>query len=129
VKNVLSLYHKVKDITEQQVQLVAAYKKAWAAIRQDPHFSAEELEHIGAVYSAILEKSIQQTGQLATVITAWLTQMEDGGRLEAIDQLEEQMDRNRRDLLAFTEGNILLSLQRSKDQQDIRFIQTLYNIH
>jgi len=70
VKNILSLYHKVKDITEQQVQLVAAYKKAWAAIRQDPHFSAEELEHIGAVYSAILEKSIQQTGQLATVITA-----------------------------------------------------------
>jgi len=129
VKNILSLYHKVKDITEQQVQLVAAYKKAWAAIGQDPHFSAEELDHIGAVYSGILERSIQQTGQLATVITAYLTQMEDGGRLEAVDRLEEQMDRNRRDLFAFTEENILLSLQRSKSQQDIRFIQTLYNIH
>jgi len=55
--------------------------------------------------------------------------MEDGGRLEAVDRLEEQMDRNRRDLFAFTEENILLSLQRSKSQQDIRFIQTLYNIH
>jgi len=122
-------HQKVRDITEQQVQLTVACKKAWAAIRQDPHFSAGELDHIGAVYSTILDRSIQQTGQLTTVITAWLTQMEDGGRLEAIDQLEEQMDRNRRDLLVFTEENILLSLQRSKDQQDIRFIQTLYNIH
>jgi len=129
VKNVLSMYHKVKDITEQQEQLVAAYKKAWVAIRQDAHFNTEELEHIGATYSAILDRSIQQTEQLTTVITAYLTQMEDGGRLEAIDHLEEQMDRNRRDLLAFTEENILLSLQRSKDQQDIRMIQTLYNIH
>jgi len=129
VKNALSLYHKVKDITEQQAQLVTAYKKAWTAIRQDPHFSMEELDHIGAIYSGILDRSIQQTGQLTTVITAYLTQMEDGGRLEAIDQLEEQMDRNSRDLLAFTEENILLSLQRSKDQQDIRMIQTLYNIH
>jgi hypothetical protein len=120
VKNALSLYQKVKDITEQQVQLVGAYKKAWAAIRRDPHFSAEELDNIGKVYEVILDRSIQQAGQLTMVITAYLTQMEDGGRLEAIDELGEQMDRNRRDLLAFTEGNILLSLQRSRDQQDIR---------
>ncbi|HVU56059.1 MAG TPA: TraG family conjugative transposon ATPase [Puia sp.] len=129
VKNTLTLYHRVKDITEQQVQLVAVYKKAWQSIRQDPHFSTEELEHIGEVYDALLDRSIRQAAQLSTVVTAWLTQMDDSGRLRAIDQLQAQMNQNRRDLLAFTEENILLSLQRSKDEQEIRSIQTLYNIH
>jgi hypothetical protein len=129
VKNALTLYHRVKDISQQQVQLAAACKKAWSAISRDPHFNVEELDHIETVYAGIVDKSIREADELVNIVTAFILQMQDGGRLEIIDRLGEEMDQNRRDLLAFTEENILLSLQRSKDRQDIAFIQTLYNIH
>jgi len=129
VKNVLTTYHRVKELAEQQAQLVRAYQQAMTLFRQDPHFNMEELEHMGRVYGAILDQCIRNTGELTKVITGFVTQMQDGDRLAIIDRLGEELDKQRRDLLDFTQGNILLSLQRSKSQQEIRFIQTLYNIH
>jgi hypothetical protein len=89
----------------------------------------EELEHMGKVYGTLLDQSIRNVGELTKVVTGFVTQMQDGDRLAIIDRLGEQLDQQRRDLLDFTQDNILLSLQRSKSQQEIRFIQALYNIH
>ncbi|MDO6433045.1 TraG family conjugative transposon ATPase [Flavitalea sp. BT771] len=129
VKNALTSYHRVKDLVEQQAQLVKAYQKALSLFRQDPHFSAEELEHMGKAYGILLDQNIRNVGELTSVVTGFVTQMQDGDRLAIIDRLWEELDQQRRDFLDFTQDNILLSLQRSKSRQEIRFIQILYNIH
>ena len=128
VKNALVFYEKVKDMLAKQEQLVANYKKAYASFRQDPHFSAAEYQHIYTVCNGILAQSIANIQQLSLVINTLTTQMEDGDRLHIIDAAAVRIDQNYSDLQQFTQENILLSLQRSKDQQDLAFIKTLYGI-
>ncbi|MBN9383545.1 MAG: TraG family conjugative transposon ATPase [Chitinophagaceae bacterium] len=129
VKSALGSYHRVKEIAEVEIQIVRNVQNVLGALRRDPHFSIGELEHIGIIYGGVLDRGVRITSQLSKVITGFVTQMQDGDRLEIIDRLGEEMDQQRREMLAFTQENILLSLQRSKSRQEISFIKTLYNIH
>jgi hypothetical protein len=128
VKTSLTTYGKVKTLLDKQVQLVKDYQKAWTAVRQDPHFSPAELVHIGNVYSGILNESIRNTSQLTLAIKAFVTQMDDAGRLRLIDETADGIDRNYSDLQVYTEQNSLLSLQRARDEQDILTIKSLYGL-
>jgi conjugation system TraG family ATPase len=129
VKNALVIYQKVKDMIAKQARLVTDYQRAYGAMRQDTHFSAAELQHIYNVYNGILTQSIANIQQLSLVINALVTQMEDSDRLHIIDAAGDRIDKNYSDLRSFTQENILLSLQRSKDQQDLGFVKSLYNIN
>lgn len=128
VKTTLSDFSKVKTLLEKQVQLVKAYQHAWSAVRQDPHFSPAELVHIGDVYSGILNESVQNSQQLTLAVMAFVTQMDDAGRLRLIDETADRIDRNYSDLHVYTEDNSLISLQRAKDEQDIVTIKNLYGL-
>ena len=128
VKDALALYSAVKHLIERQVQLVSDYKRASAAVRQDSHFSSEELDHISTVYGNILSQSIENVNTLALVINAFVTQMDDGDRLQLVNTLGERIDQNYYDLQAFTQENVLLSLQRSKDLGEMNTIKALYGI-
>jgi len=128
VRTVLADYRRVKDIIARQARLVADYRQAYAAIRGDPHFSADELRHIYAVYDGILQQSVTNIDQLIQVITSWLTQMDDAGRLQLIDEADDQVTSQSDALRRFTQENILTASQRAKDRQDLDFIRSLYGI-
>lgn len=128
VKSVFTTYGRVKSLVERQVLLVKEYEQATAAVRSDPHLSGEELVHILAVYSGILDASVRNIDQLATVMTGFATQMDDAGRLRIIDETAAAIDRNYAALHSYTEENSLLSLQRAKDQADIQTIRRLYGL-
>jgi hypothetical protein len=127
-KNVIVYYDKVKDIIQMQAQLVSSYKKAYSSIRQDTHFSTDEVNYMYTVYSGILDRSLSNITELTRIIQSFITQMDDGDRLHIIDVLSAGMDQDYNDLQSFTQHNILLSLQRSKDQQDLDYIKSLYGI-
>ena len=128
IKNAITYYEKVKDIIQKQALLLSEYKTAYAAIRQDPHFSNAELQHIYSVYSGILNQSIANINQLALVINAFVTQMDDGNRLHIIDATGARIDKNYADLQQFTQENVMISCQRAKDEADLNFVKSLYGI-
>jgi hypothetical protein len=128
VKDALALYSTVKKMIDKQIQLVADYKRASAAVQQDGHFSAEEADQMAAVYSSILSESVENISQLALVINAFVLQMDDGDRMQQIGTLGERIDQNYYELQSFTQENVLLSLQRSKDLGDVATIKALYGI-
>jgi len=128
VKTAISTYSKVSALIEKQARLVSEYKQVYVRVQQDPHFSAAEVSHILRVYQGILKESVDNVNQLALVIKALVTQMEDGGRLRIIDAASDRIDRNYSDLQRFTQENTLLSLQRAKDQQDGDMIRRLYGL-
>lgn len=129
VKTIISDYAQVKHIIVRQERLVSLYKTSWSMTRQDKHFSPAELEQISAVYSGILQESAANLDQLAQVINSFQTQMTDEQRMELVDRIAQQIDGNYNDLEKFTNENILLSVARSKDQQDVQTIKNLYGIH
>jgi predicted transcriptional regulator YheO len=128
VKDVLSYYHKIREITEQEVALVNQYHRAWNGVTRDSHFTADEVDYMGRVYTGIIEQSIKNLDQIALVINSFVTQMTDQKRMQIIDQAAEAMQKNYNDLKTFTTENIQLSIQRSKDEHDVAVVRALYGL-
>ena len=80
------------------------------------------------MYDAILEASIRNTARLGTILTDSVSEMDDAGRLAAMNDADVEIRRNETALRSFTQQNTLLSLQRAKDEADIHAIKTLYGI-
>ena len=128
VKNIISYYHRIKEISEKQVGLVQEYKRAWALFKQDKHFTPDELTYMGRVYTGILDESVMNLEQLSLVVNSFTTQMTDAKRLEIINTAADGTETAYNDLKAFNQQNILLSLQRSKDENDVEVIKQLYGL-
>src|ERR1700712_3472900 len=128
VKDIIIYYDRVKQITTLQENIIAEYKKAFALFKQDDHFSAEEIIYVGEVYDGMLRASAKGLDQLMLVINSFVTQMTDAERLEIIHGAAASMNSVYNDLKLFNSQNILLSLQRTKDQNDINAIKALYNL-
>jgi predicted transcriptional regulator YheO len=128
VKDILSYYHKIREITQQEVALVNQYHRAWNGITQDSHFTAGEVDYMGKVYTGIIEQSIKNLDQIALVINSFITQMSDQKRMQIIDHAAEAMQKNYNDLKSFTNENIQLSIQRSKDEHDVAVVRALYGM-
>jgi hypothetical protein len=128
VKNVLRYYSAVKGVIDKEARLIDGYKRAYAAITRDTHFSAEEVGQMLVVYKAILDGSITIVDELQTLVNAFVTQMDDADRLGMINALSARIDHNYRQLQGYTQENILLSLQRAKTEGDINMIKALYGL-
>lgn len=129
VKEVISDYEQVRGITLEQAALLREYQSAWGLLQQDKHFSASELNYMATVYTGILKASVDNLDHLLVLVNSFKTQMSDGSRMELIAGVSRSMTENHNDLKAFNNQNILLSLQRAKDEQDIQSTKNLYGIH
>lgn len=129
VKNAISNYQRVKFILNRQVQLVNEYKRAWALVQRDEHFSREEIEYMFRVYNGILKESIKNLDRIKIVINSFQTQMSDGKRLEIINQAGDAIEQNYFDLKQFNAQNVQLSLNRAKDKNEIEVVKRLYGLN
>ena len=128
VKNAISSYQAVRDIIKKQVQLVKEYAKAFNLSKQDKNFTADELDYMQKVYTGILDVSIKNIDQIQLVINAFATQMTDAKRLEIIHTAGDNTEQNITDLRQFNQQNITISLQRSKERNDIDVVKKLYGL-
>lgn len=128
IKNAIATYEEVKDMIEKQGAIVAGYKQVYATLGKDSHFSPNELTAMYGVLSGILNQSVQNIGRLTTVITALVTQMGDGPRLQIIDETGREIDRNYTDLYRFSQGCYLMSAQRAQNADDLTAIRAMYGI-
>ena len=128
VKNAISTYQTVKDILSKQSQLVKEYSKAFNLSKQDKNFTQQEIDYMQQVYSGILEESLKSIEQVQMVITAFATQMTDAKRLVIINSASDNIEQNLTDLRQFNQQNIRISLQRSKERNDIDVVKKLYGI-
>lgn len=128
VKNAISSYQVVRDIINKQVQLVQEYSKAFNLSKQDKNFTADELDYMQKVYTGILDESIKNIDQIQLVINAFATQMTDAKRLEIIHTAGDNIEQNITDLRQFNQQNITISLQRSKEKNDIDVVKKLYGL-
>ncbi|MBN8718382.1 MAG: conjugal transfer protein TraI [Sediminibacterium magnilacihabitans] len=128
VKSAISTYQSVKDIINKQVLLVKEYSKAFNLSRQDKNFTPQEIDCMRQVYSGILDESLKSIEQVQLVITAFTTQMTDAKRLIIIHAASDNIEQNLADLRQFNQQNIRISLQRSKERNDIDVVKKLYGI-
>lgn len=128
VKNIISYYQRITDIIEKQKQLVAEYKRAYALIQQDKHFSAKEIQYVYTVYSGIVDESVKNLDQILSILESFTVQMSDAERLKIINRAADGIDEQISDLRHFNNQNIQLSLQRSKDLNEVNSVKQLYGL-
>lgn len=128
VKAALTYYHRVKEIIEEQVQMVGEYKAAWALFRQDKNFTTDELDYMYNIYTGIFDESLKSIDQLFLVINAFATQMSDAKRLEIINTVSDNLEQQFMDLKDFNNQNKMVSLQRATEKGEIEYVKKLYGL-
>lgn len=128
VKSVINTYQSVKDIISKQSQLVKEYSRAFNLSKQDKNFTQQEIDYMQQVYAGILNESLKSIEQIEMVINAFATQMTDAKRLVIINSAADNIEQNLTDLRQFNQQNIRISLQRSKERNDIDVVKKLYGI-
>lgn len=128
VKAIISYYQRIRDITQKQVRLVNEYNRSWQLLRQDSHFSSDEIDYMAKVYSGILGESLKNIDQISLIVRSFSTQMSDAKRLELINNSADQVDTNYDDLTRFNRQNMLLSLQRAKTKYEVDMVKKLYGL-
>lgn len=128
VKDIITYHRRVRDLTKKQVRLMEEYRRAWNLFRQAGQFTADELDYMNSVYSGILQESAKNIDQILLIVESFTTKMSDAKRLEIINAAADQLDSNFYDLVRFNEQNLMLSLQRAKDQREVASIKRLYGL-
>ena len=129
IKTAIAYYSKISELTEKQVALVNSYNQAWALIKNDKHFTADELTYMEKVYSGILQASVNDLDQLLNIIHANKTQMQDANRMEIINKTADHMDTNYNDLQRFNSENEMLSISRANDENEVLTLKQYYGIN
>ncbi len=128
IKDAIEYYHRVEEITEKQVRIVSEYQSAFNLFKEDDHFSPDEIEYMGKVYTGIINESLKNLDQLFLVINSLTTQMADEKRMEIVNSAGEAMDENYNDLKVFNNQNMMLSLQRARDLNEVNGVKQLYGL-
>jgi flagellin-specific chaperone FliS len=128
VKLALIYYDRMKEIATLQLAIAKEYKRSFDGIRQDAHFSTDEVNYMGSVYSGIIDESLKNLDGLYLVINSFTTQMSDEKRMEIIDGVQKAIQKNFDDLRSFSAQNLQLSVARAKDQNEILVIKDLYGL-
>ena len=128
VKSIISYYQRIREISQKQVRLVEEYQRAWNLFKQDKYFTSDELGYMAKVYSGILDESAKNIDQISLVIKSFSTTMSDAKRLEIINAAADDVDANYYDLTRFNKQNMMLSLQRAKENNDVDVVKKLYGL-
>jgi hypothetical protein len=121
-------YGRVAEIILQQASLVSEYKRANTAFKQSGSFSVSELGYMSDVYTRLINQSLDNLDELNTILSDSKLRMSDAERLKGIDRIYGSSTDQLQCLRAFNRQGIILSLQRSKDLNDIQALKKLYQI-
>lgn len=128
VRTAIVYYKRVKTIMENQVRLVDEYKQAYSLFKRSKHFTEAEIRYMYKVYTGIISESLNNIDQIILVVNSFTTQMSDAKRLEIIEVAASNIDINIAHLREFTNQNKMLSLQRAKDDQELRYLKQVYGL-
>jgi len=121
-------YKKIVTVTENQLQLIKEYKRAYKRFQNDGNFNPDEIEYIGKVYGNLVDESARNLESLLNVITANKLRMSDDERLKEIDLIDEEMQNKLSFLRYFNNNTTVLSLQRTRERNDLNTIRSLHGV-
>lgn len=128
IREVIARYKRIQQIVKMQADLLNEYQEAWRRFSSDPNFSHKELMEMERMYEVMLEKGLDNLEAVLQVIRPFNLEMTDQQRMERIDRAARSMAAILSDLRAFGRQNVMLSLERTKDEAQRKAVRSLYGI-
>ena len=121
-------YKKIADIISYQQKILSEYKTAFNNFKSSGSFTIEEITYLSNVYNNLFNKSLKNLDELLMVITAGTMRMSDDERLAAIDKIFIDMQDKLAFLRDFNNNTGLLSMQRSRENNEVNSSRKLNGI-
>lgn len=122
-------WSKVADIISFQVNIVKSYKASFKQVKQSGQFSDSEIDYIFSVFSKLLDDCIAVIEMLADVLTNDTYKMSDDERIHRIDVLYANMQSNYKFCQKFSNNNVVMAMQRLKEQNEAAASKKLFDVH
>lgn len=121
-------YKKVADIITLDQRILSEYTSAFRQFRDKGGFTPSELAYIGKVYAHLLGETTQNLETLTMILTPGTLRMSDDERLKQIDTLYEDTADQLSFLRQFNNGAAVLSLQRTRGENQVRLSKKIYGL-
>jgi hypothetical protein len=118
---------RISQIIGQQNDILKEYKRYTTLFRQSGTFSNSELAYINNVFNQVVKQSDADIDDLANATSSGKLRMSDDDRLRAIDRIYNSSTDQLNFLRFFNRKAVTLSLQRSKDLNDLQTLKKLYH--
>ena len=122
-------YSRIGAIIKYQLLLVKEYKGALNRFRKSGNFNTAEIDYIEKVYSKLFKESLRNLDELTTVVTANRLRMSDDERLGTIDKVYADMQDKLLFLRSFNNNTSILVIQRTKQQNDVEVMRSIYKVN
>lgn len=119
-------YKRVGDIISYQLEIVKEYKSSYNRFKQQGMFNPGEINYMGKVYGNLFSLSLKNLDDLVTVITSSKLRMSDDERIAAIDKIFTDMQDKLSFLRSFNNSNSILSLQRSRETDEVKNVKKYF---
>jgi hypothetical protein len=122
-------WSKVADIISYQVNIIKSYKNSYKQIIASGQFTASELEYVYGVFAKLLDNCVDILLMLTDVLSDDCYKMSDDERIRRIDVLYGNMQSNYRFCQKFSNNNVVMAMQRLKEQNEAAVSRKLFDVH
>jgi len=119
---------EVAEIVAIQVSIVEQCSKSLKTYQQSTWLHSDEVTSIGQVFQTVLQAGLSDVNALISLTTANQLQMGDAHRIQRIQAIDADMQRQNEFMQDFTGQTDLLCQQRQQEQGDVGSLQSLYGL-
>jgi hypothetical protein len=121
-------YVKVKNIINNEAEVVSEYENAKGYLTTSGRLSDAELNGLNGLFGNVLKGSLRNLEELTDVLTDNTLRMSDAERLAAIDRIDRDMTSRLQVMRVFSNMGAIQAGQRGLELNDINAMQGLYNV-
>jgi hypothetical protein len=119
---------EVAEIIALETSLVSQFSHKLSGYRESAWLQPAEVSYISQVYTGLVNNGLELLTALSNLTTNGQLSMTDGERINRIQQMDKDMQRQYRLAQAFTNQTDLLTVQRQQEGNDIETLKGIYGI-
>jgi hypothetical protein len=120
---------KVADIISFQVNIVKSYSNNFKQVKASGQFTEAEIKYIHGVFSRLLNDCTCLLAMLADVMSNDGYKMSDDERIAHIEKIYASMQSSYRFTQQFSHSNLMMALQKMKEQAEVSASKKLFDTH
>jgi hypothetical protein len=124
----IKAYSKIASLIALHVRIIQHYSKAMKDLKENDRLTGKEITYIQSVFTHLLNVSSALLDELILLTTDGKLQLTDDQRIRRMDALYGEIQNRDTFIRGFIDEVNLLTLQRIKQQRDIKAARHLYGL-
>lgn len=116
---------RMTELAVLQRDILKDYERVKKVMKVRGFFSVDEVAYVNRVYERLLEDCAAVLGEMIAVTTPGKLEMKDGERMERMDRLEDEMEKDRAFSANFSRETLQLAAGREAEDKGLKALTAL----